>query len=173
MNTIRKIIRAFKAPVPLFDRILEIVALVLLIAMSFFTAYLYQQAPDEIVIKYGVNGVPIDWAGRAMLWYMSIFFTVMMLCSAASAYDVKMRFTHVPFRLKEPVKAMQLRWISRMGRCITICMGLMWLSYLLHTAASFMDIPAAASVCSKATLFLMLAVIIYYSVKSWWVGRRY
>ena len=173
MNTFRKIIRAFQVSVPLVDRILELVALVLLIAMLSFTAYLYQQAPDQIVIKYSSNGEPVDWAEKAMFWYMSIFFIVMMLCSAASAYDVNMRFTNLPFRLKEPVKAVQLRLIGRMGRCVTICMGLMWLSYLLHISASFMDIPTVASLFSKATLFLMLAVLVYYSVKSWRVGRGY
>ena len=173
MNTFQKIIRAFQVPVPLFDRMLELVALVLLIAMLFFTAYLYQHAPDQVAIKYATNGDPIDWAEKAMLWYMAVFFTLMMLCSAGSSYDVNLRFTRVPFTLKEPVKTTQLRFISRMSRCITICMGLMWLSYLLHTSATFIEIPPAASLFSQLTLFLMLTTLVYYSVKSWWVGRRY
>lgn len=172
MNVLRKIIRAFQVPVPLADRILELVALVFLLAMLALTAYLYQQAPQEVVIKYGLNGEPVDWAAKAMFWYMSIFFIVMMLCSAAAAYDVNMRFTHVPFRLKEPVKVIQLRLLGRMSRCITICMGLMWLSYLLNTAKSFMEIGWMAALFAKLSLFALLAVIIYYSFKSWWIGRN-
>ena len=173
MNTLNKIIRAFKAPVPMFDRMLEIAALVFMVVIFTFTVYLYQQAPEQIATKFDVNGNPIDWADKAIFWYMSAFFIVMMVCSAGAAYDVNLKFTHVAFRLKEPVKAAQQRLIGRMSRCVTICMGLMWLSYLLHASSSFMEIPVLATIFSRLTMLVLLAVIIFFSVKAWWIGRHY
>ena len=171
MNTIRKIISAFKAPVPFIDRILELVALCILISMLVFTAYIYQQVPEQIPTKFDLDGNPVSMSDKVMLWYMSIFFVVMMLVSAGAAYDVNLKFVNVPFRIKGPVKTIQQKLISRMSRYVTICMGMMWLSFLLNTSVHFLSIPIFAAIFSKVSLFLMLAVIVYYSFKSWWIGR--
>lgn len=173
MNIANKFIQAFRAPVPLIDRVLEVIALFLLISMLIFTAILYQQAPEQIPIKFNGDGEPISWADKIVYWYMAIFFVIMVLISAATAYDVNFKMVHVPFRIKEPVRAIQQRLFSRMSRCVTICLGLMWLAYLLHTSAFFLGIPLFAAIFSKLSLFILLVVIVYFSVKSWWVGRRY
>ena len=173
MNTLVKILHAFKAPIPLLDRILEIIALVFLIGTLVFTAYLYQHAPEQVVIKYGLEGEPIKCAEKIVFWLIAIFFGIMMLVSAGSAYDVNLKIVHVRFPIKEQVKAIQHRLVNRMSRCVTICIGLMWLAYLLHTSASFLNIPGYVVALSKGSLLLMLLVIVYYSFRIWHVGRKY
>ena len=171
MKLLSNFIQTFKVPVPVFDRILEVIALVLLLALLGLTTALYMQAPEQIPTNFNWNDEPTKWADKAMYWYMAVFFVLMMLLSATSAYDF--RFTNLPVRLKEPVINVQKMYISRMSRFLTLCIGTMWLSYLLSTAASFWNISLFAAIFSKVSLFILLALLIYYCVKVWWIGRGY
>ena len=171
MKLLNNFIQTFKVPVPVFDRILEVIALVLLSVLLGLTTVLYLQAPEQIPTSFNWNEEPTGWADKAMYWYMAVFFVLMMLLSATSAYDFK--FMNFPVRLKEPVINLQKMYISRMSRFLTLCIGIMWLSYLLSTAAAFWDISLFAAVFSKVSLFILLALLIYYSVKVWWIGRGY
>ena len=169
MKLLNNPIQTFNVSVPVFDRILEVLALVLLLALLGLTTALYLQAPEQIPTNFNWNDEPTKWADKAMYWYMAVFFVLMMLLSATSAYDF--RLMKLPVRLKEPVIDLQRMYISRMSRFLTLCIGIMWLSYLLSTAATFWDISLFAAVLSKVSLFILLALLIYYSVKVWWIGH--
>ena len=171
MRILNNIIRTLNVPVPLFDRILEMVALFMLVIMLVFTAFLYQQAPDQIPIHFNLNNEPTDFGEKSVYWYMALFFIAMMLLSAFSAYNKK--FVNLPVRLKAPVIVQQNQLIARMCRYTTICLGMMWLDYLLSTSASYWNIQIFVAVFSKVTLFLLFVILVYYSVKIWWVGRKY
>ncbi len=171
MRIFNRIIQAVKSPVPTVDRVLELVSLFMLIVLLVLTAVLYQQAPEQIPNRFGWDGDSVSWAGKEMYWYMSIFFVIMMLVASASAYDLRM--VNLPVRLKEPVKELQMAQVSRMSRCLTICFGLMWLSYLLSASSLFLNIVQLSAIYSKLTLFLLLAVVVYYTWKIWWIGRKY
>lgn len=173
MSIPNKIIRIFRQPVPLADRILELIALVIIVSLLAFTGYLYQKAPDLIPIRFNWDYEPVDWAGKMTYWFMSAFFIVMMLVSAAAAYDMNLKFTHLPVRLKEPVKELQQLQIGRMSRCITLCLGFLWLAYLLSASASFLHTTLLADVLLKVALFCLLAVLVFFTLKVWWIGRRY
>ena len=171
MRIQNNILRTFRVPVPVFDRILELIALVLLLALLGLTTVLYLQAPEQIPIHFNWNDEPSKWADKAMYWYTAVFFVLLMLLSATSAYDF--RFINLPVRLKEPVINVQKMYISRMSRFLTLCIGMMWLSYLLRTVVTFWNISFLARVFSKVSLFILFVLLIYYSVKIWWIGRNY
>ena len=171
MNIGDKFIRTFRVPVPLVDRILEIVGLCLLVGMLAFTAFLYQRAPEQIAMRFNGAGEPISWDNKVMYWYIAMLFVAMMLLSAASAYNFKL--INLPFRLKEPVIGIQKMLIARMSRCLTLCMGLLWLAYLINTSVSFWNISLFAAIFSKVSLLCLFVVVFYYSVKAWWIGRKY
>lgn len=171
MKILNNIIQAFKVPVPLIDRILEVLALFMLIALLVLTAVLYQQAPEQIPTKFDWNNEPTNWTEKEMYWRMGVFFILMMLLSAASAYNLKM--VRLPVRLKSPVLGLQKMLVSRMCRWTTLCMGILWMAYLLNTSAFFLDIPFIAMILEKVSLLALFAILIYYSVKIWWVGRRF
>ena len=171
MKFFNSMMQKVRGYVPLPDRILELVALLLLVGLLALTAILYQQAPEQIPTHFDWNHVPTRWTDKEMYWYMAFLFGVMMLLSASSAYNHKM--VHLPVRLKAPVIGLQKRLISRMCRCTTLCVGMLWLSYLLTTSASFFEIPLLIYIVEKMSLLLLFAVLIFYSVRILWVGRRF
>ena len=171
MNILNNIIQTFKVPVPRFDRVLEIASLVLLAVLVGLTAVLYQHAPEQIPTHFSWEDIPTNWSDKAVLWYMSLFFILMMILSAASSYNFKL--INLPVRLKEPVVGIQKMLVSRMSRFLTLTIGMMWLSYLLNASSSFWDIKLFAFVFSKVSFTLLLVPLIYYSVKIWWIGRKY
>ena len=171
MKLLNNIIQTFKTPVPVYDRVLEIAALFLLVILLVLTTVLYQQVPEQIPTRFNWEDTPTNWDDKAVLWYMTGFFVVLMLLSAVSAYNLKL--VNLPVRLKEPVTGIQKALISRMSRYLTLSIGMMWLSYLLSVSASLWDIKLLAYIFTKISLLLLLAPVIYYSVKIWWVGRRY
>lgn len=171
MKILNNLINTFKAPVPLFDRVLEFVALFMLIALLSFTAFLYQLAPDKVPSRFDALGEPIQWADKEIYWYMAVFFIMIKLVSSASAYEIRlMRF---PVRLKEPVIELQKKFIFRMSRCVTLCIGLCWLSYLLFSSATFLALPKFVYLFSRLSFAFLLLIILFFSVKVWWVGRKY
>ena len=172
MKILNNIIQTFKVPVPLFDRILEVVALFMLVILLVFTAILYQQAPEQIPIQFDGNNNPRDWGEKGMYWYMASFYIALMLLTSAAAYN-QTKLVNIPIRLKEAVIGLQKQLIGRMCRCITLCLGIMWLDYLLSTMASYWDIVLFVSIFSKISIVLLFAVLIYFTVKIWWIGRRY
>ena len=171
MTLLNNIIQPFKKPVPFFDRMLEMAALFLLVVLLVLTAVLYQQAPEQIPTRFNWEDTPTSWDDKAMLWYMTGFFILMMLVTAASAYNQKL--VNMPVRLKEPVIGIQKALVSRMSRYLTLSIGMMWLSYLVSVSASFWDIKLFACIFTKVALLLLFSPVIYYSVKIWWIGRRY
>ena len=171
MRILNSNIQNFKAPVPVFDRVLEIAALLFLAVLIGLTAVLYQQAPEQIPTHFNWEDTPTEWGDKAVLWYMSIFFILMMLMSATSAYNLKL--VNLPIRLKGPVVDTQKALVSRMSRYLTLTIGLIWLSYLLNVSTAFWDSKMLAYIVTKVSFLLLLAPLIYYTVKIWWIGRGY
>ena len=171
MKLLNNIIQTFKTPIPAFDRVLEIAALFLLVLLLVLTTVLYQQAPEQIPTRFNSEDMPTNWDNKAVLWYMTVFFMVLMLLSAVSAYNIKL--VNLPVRLKEPVAGIQKALVSRMSRYLTLSIGMSWLSYLVSVSTSIWNIKLFAFIFTKISLLLLLVPVIYYSVKIWWVGRRY
>jgi hypothetical protein len=60
-----------------------------------------------------------------------------------------------------------------MCRVMTLAFGLIWLSVLLAMSASFIGMPEDVSmVLVPVSVGLMLSVVIFYTLKIWWIGRK-
>ena len=93
-----------------------------------------------------------------------------MIICASAAYNRKL--VNLPIRLKEPVFYRQIGLISRMCRIMTITFGFIWLAVLLAMSASFIGMPEGLSVAFiPLSVVLMLGVVMFYTLKIWWIGR--
>ena len=94
----------------------------------------------------------------------------MAICASA-AYNRKL--VNLPIRLKPEVFYRQIGLISRMCRIMTLMFGLIWLTVLLAMSAGFIGLPQDVVVLIiPLSVLLMLGVVMYYTLKIWWIGRN-
>ena len=94
----------------------------------------------------------------------------MAICASA-AYNRKL--VNLPVRLKQAVFYRQIGLIGRMCRVMTLAFGLIWLSVLLAMSASFIGMPDDVTVVLiPVSVGLMLSVVVFYTLKIWWIGRK-
>jgi hypothetical protein len=111
------------------------------------------------------------WSGKSVYWVLAGIMLVGMVICASAAYNRKL--VNLPVRLKEPVFYHQIGLISRMCRVMTITFGFIWLAVLLAMSASFIGLPEDVSVIFiPITVVLMLGVVLFYTLKIWWIGRN-
>ena len=160
-----------KKPVTLSDRILELSALALGVVLLVFTGLLYAKAPDTVPSHFNLALEVDAWSGKGFYWVIAAVFVVMMLVCASAAYNRKL--VNLPIRLKEPVFYRQIGLIGRMCRIMTLVSGLIWLAMLLAMSASFIGLPADVAVSFvPLAVGVMLAVVLFYTLKIWWIGRN-
>ena len=88
----------------------------------------------------------------------------------SAAYNRKL--VNLPIRLKPTVFYRQIGLISRMCRIMTIAFGLIWLSVLLAMSADVIGLPEEiAVILIPVSEVLMLGVVLFYTLKIWWIGR--
>ena len=159
-----------KKPVTLSDRILELVALAEAALLLVFTGVLYNKAPDSVPTHFNFAMEVDAWAGKGSYWILALVMLVGMAICASAAYNRKL--VNLPVRLKPAVLYRQIGLISRMCRIMTLVFGLIWLSVLLAVSASFIGMPADATVILiPLSTVLMLGVVMFYTLKIWWIGR--
>jgi hypothetical protein len=57
---------------------------------------------------------------------------------------------------------------------MTLVFALIWLAVLLAMSASFIGLPAdVAVVLIPVAVVLMLGVVLFYTLKIWWIGRSF
>jgi len=79
---------------------------------------------------------------------------------------------NLPIRLKPAVFYRQIGLISRMCRIMTLASGVIWLSVLLAMSSGFIGLPADVAVSFiPVSVMLMLGVVLFYTLKIWWIGR--
>jgi hypothetical protein len=94
----------------------------------------------------------------------------MAICASA-AYNRKL--VNLPIRLKPEVFYRQIGLISRMCRIMTLMFGLIWLTVLLAMSAGFIGLPQdVVALIIPLSVLLMLGVVMYYTLKIWWIGRN-
>ena len=159
-----------KKPITLSDRILELVALAEAALLLVFTGVLYSKAPDCVPTHFNLAMEADAWAGKGSYWILALVMLVGMAICASAAYNRKL--VNLPVRLKPAVLYRQIGLISRMCRIMTLVFGLIWLSVLLAVSASFIGMPADATiVLIPLSTVLMLGVVVFYTLKIWWIGR--
>ena len=160
-----------KKPITLSDRILELVAAAMAVLLLILTGVLYSQAPETVPTHFNFSGDADGWGGKGFYWILAAIMLVGMIICASAAYNRKL--VNLPIRLKEPVFYRQIGLISRMCRVMTITFGFIWLAVLLAMSASFIDMPEDVSVALiPLSVVLMLGVVMFYTLKIWWIGRN-
>ena len=160
-----------KKPITLSDRILELVAAAMAVLLLILTGVLYSKAPDTVPSHFNLAMEVDAWSGKGVYWVLAAIMLVGMIICASAAYNRKL--VNLPIRLKEPVFYHQIGLISRMCRVMTITFGLIWLAVLLAMSASFIGMPEDVSVALiPLSVVLMLGVVLFYTLKIWWIGRN-
>ena len=161
-----------KKPITFSDRILELIALAMAVSLLALTGVLYAKAPDAVPSHFSMAGEVDGWSGKDVYWIIAIVMLVGMGICASAAYNRKL--VNLPIRLKPEVFYHQIGLISRMCRVMTLCFGLIWLTGLLAMSASFIGLPEdVASVLIPLSAMLMLGVVVFYTLKIWWIGREF
>ena len=160
-----------KKPITLLDRILELVAAAMAVLLLILTGVLYSKAPDTVPSHFNLAMEVDAWSGKGVYWVLAAIMLVGMIICASAAYNRKL--VNLPIRLKEPVFYHQIGLIGRMCRIMTITFGLIWLAVLLAMSASFIGMPEDVSVALiPLSVMLMLGVVLFYTLKIWWIGRN-
>mgnify|MGYP003537902968 FL=1 len=160
-----------KKPITLSDRILELVAAAMAVLLLILTGVLYSKAPDTVPSHFNLAMEVDAWSGKGVYWVLAAIMLVGMIICASAAYNRKL--VNLPIRLKEPIFYHQIGLISRMCRIMTITFGLIWLAVLLAMSASFIGMPEDVSVALiPLSVVLMLGVVMFYTLKIWWIGRN-
>ena len=159
-----------KKPITLSDRILELVAAAMAVVMLVLTGVLYSKAPDIVPTHFNFSGEVDGWEGKGFYWILAAIMLVGMIICASAAYNRKL--VNLPIRLKPEVFYRQIGLISRMCRIMTIAFGFIWLAVLLAMSASFIGMPEDVAITFiPVTVALMLGVVLFYTLKIWWIGR--
>lgn len=160
-----------KKPITLSDRLLELVAAAMAVCLLVLTGVLYSKAPDTVPSHFNFAGEIDGWSGKEVYWIIAAVFVVMMIICASAAYNRKL--VNLPIRLKPEVFYRQIGLISRMCRIMTLMFGLIWLTVLLAMSAGFIGLPQDVVVLIiPLSVLLMLGVVMYYTLKIWWIGRN-
>ena len=159
-----------KKPITLSDRLLELVAAAMAVCLLVLTGVLYCKAPDTVPSHFNFAGEIDGWSGKEVYWILAVVFLVMMIICASAAYNRKL--VNLPIRLKEAVFYRQIGLISRMCRIMTLVSGVIWLSVLLAMSADIVGLPPEVAVSFvPMAVILMLGVVLFYTLKIWWIGR--
>ena len=160
-----------KKPITLSDRILELVALAMAVLLLILTGVLYSKAPDTVPSHFNIEMAADDWSGKGVYWLLAVCMLVGMAVSASAAYNRKL--VNLPIRLKPEVFYRQIGLISRMCRIMTIAFGFIWLAVLLAMSAGFIGMPEDVTVVLiPLSVMLMLGIVLFYTLKIWWIGRH-
>ena len=161
-----------KKPITLSDRILELVAAAMAVLLLILTGVLYSKAPDTVPSHFNLAMEADAWSGKGVYWVLAVVMLIGMAICASAAYNRKM--VNLPIRLKPEVFYRQIGLISRMCRVMTLVFALIWLAVLLAMSASFIGLPADVTVVLiPVAVVLMLGVVLFYTLKIWWIGRSF
>ena len=161
-----------KKPITLSDRILELVAAAIAVLLLVLTGVLYSKAPDTVPSHFNLAMEADAWSGKGVYWVLAVVMLIGMAICASAAYNRKM--VNLPIRLKPEVFYRQIGLISRMCRVMTLVFALIWLAVLLAMSASFIGLPADVTVVLiPVAVVLMLGVVLFYTLKIWWIGRSF
>lgn len=160
-----------KKPITLSDRMLEAIALVEVILLLVLTWVFYDKAPETVPSHFNLSMEADAWSDKDVYWLLAVVMVIGMAICASAAYNRKL--VNLPVRLKSSVFYRQIGLISRMCRVMTVAFGLIWLTILLAMSAEFIGLPEDITmVLLPVSLVLMFAVVVFYTLKIWWIGRK-
>lgn len=165
MTMINNFLNRLRTPVPTVDRILEIVAGVMVIVLIVTTAILYNMSPDTIPTHFTLSGEADDWSGKSFYWQISGLFVLFMLIDYISAYYTDKNSVRMPIRCKN-MSPRQIMLAARLCRIINIGLALIWLDVLLSISSPWLSIDKSAITAMNVVSILILIIpSIWYGIK--------
>ena len=140
------------------DRILEIIAAILLVAVWGLCFYIYSIADAPIAIHFNLAGEPDDWDSASSVFIHTGMATLCMGLMAIAAYQPKL------VKLKAESLSRQYTLMGRLVRLCNVILGCIFIFILLSTGAPFWEMKDAIFVSFTFLLVMaMFALIGYYS----------
>ena len=160
-------VKPVRVPPTRFDRVLDLVALFLIVLLWVLTIKFYIDAPEKVPTGFDAAGNPRGWGSAAFYFLMSgmgTFYAVAMLFAAYFP-----QFINMPVVLKESTIVPQSALMIRCCRWLNIVGLAMFLFILIHIAGyqyEALRMDASLFVAGMiGNVVLMLGFIIYYSVR--------
>ena len=165
MKMINNFLNRLRTPIPIVDRILEIVAGVCVIALFVTTAIFYNLSPEEVPTHYSFSGEADEYSGNSFYWLMSGLFFIFMLITYISAYYPNSNSVRLPIRSKE-MTPLQMMLVARMTRIINIGLAFLWLDVLLSISASTLNIEwDTIRLINISSVIVITIPAIWYTIK--------
>ena len=160
-------VKPVRVPPTRFDRVLDLVALFLIVLLWVLTIKFYIDAPEKVPTGFDAAGNPRGWGSAAFYFLMSgmgTFYAVAMLFAAYFP-----QFINMPVVLKESTIVPQSALMIRCCRWLNIVGLAMFLFILFHMAGyqyEALRMDDSLFVAGMiGNVVLMLGFIIYYSVR--------
>ncbi|MBQ4622173.1 MAG: DUF1648 domain-containing protein [Bacteroidaceae bacterium] len=160
-------VKPVRVPPTRFDRVLDLVALFLIVLLWVLTIKFYIDAPERVPIGFDAAGNPRGWGSAAFYFLMSGMGTFYAVAMFFAAYFPQ--FINIPVVLKESTIVPQSALMIRCCRWLNIVGLAMFLFILFHMAGyqyEALRMDASLFVAGMiGNVVLMLGFIIYYSVR--------
>ena len=160
-------VKPVRVPPTRFDRVLDLVALFLIVLLWVLTIKFYIDAPEIVPTGFDATGNPRGWGSAAFYFLMSGMGTFYAVAMFFAAYFPQ--FINMPVVLKESTIVPQSALMIRCCRWLNIVGLAMFLFILLHMAGyqyEALRMDASLFVAGMiGNVVLMLGFIIYYSVR--------
>ena len=167
MNLNNQPVKPVRVPPTRFDRVLDLVALFLVVLLWVLTLKFYIDAPEKVPTGFDAAGNPRGWGSAAFYFLMSGMGTFYAVAMFFAAYFPQ--FINMPVMLKESTIVPQSALMIRCCRWLNIVGLAMFLFILLHMAGyqyEVLRMDASLFVAGMiGNVVLMLGFIIYYSVR--------
>lgn len=160
-------VKPVRVPPTRFDRVLDLAALFLIVLLWVLTIKFYIDAPEKVPTGFDAAGNPRGWGSAAFYFLMSGMGTFYAVAIFFAAYFPQ--FINMPVVLKENTIVPQSALMIRCCRWLNI-VGLVMFLFILFQMASYqyeaLRMDSSLFVAGMiGNVFLMLGVIIYYSVR--------
>ena len=160
-------VKPVRVPPTRFDRVLDLVALFLIVLLWVLTIKFYIDAPEKVPTGFDAAGNPRGWGSPAFYFLISGMGTLYAVAIFFAAYFPQ--FINMPVVLKESTIVPQSALMIRCCRWLNIVGLAMFLFILLHMAGyqyEALRMDASLFVAGMmGNVVLILGFIIYYSVR--------
>ena len=149
----------------IFDLIVEIAAIVSVLALWILVAATYSELPDVIPVHYDATGQADAYGDKSKILELPVIATVLY-----AGLTILSRFPQIfnyPVRITENNASMQYRNAARMLRCVKFSIVLIFGGIVLQTIRNVGGHTEGLGTWSlPVTLAIIFVPVIYFGVKS-------
>jgi len=152
-----------RVPRTIADKIMEVVAAILLVLIWGLAVIFYHKLPDIIPIHFNVLGEADKWGNKGYLFFMASIATLAMIGTGVSSY-FPTRMTNFPIRITEKNILPQVKLASHYLRILNILLGILFIVILCSMSESLFPVRQGlfTVLTGIIVILLMLSVFVYY-----------